>query len=452
MASDPLYRNSTHRNVHYISLSFFLVFSGVNSALVFGTSDYGDYAATSLAILYSSFALSALFIVPYILNNNLLSAKYCAFFGSLVEILFISQYIIFINAYYLYFASIIQGIGVSMYWIGSQQFIVQCANHYEHTHHLQRNSHIGTLQGIYFTFYESSTFASNILSAILFALKLSNSMVYTAFTIICCFGCGITLFADDIKPRKDNAQHSSLSTLQMWSTPQLQCLMAMSVYFGIYQQFEYGIFPTFIEDKSMMFFVMACYGLSGAIFSKYFTKIWNQINAYCIISSGIVINILIFAFVLNIGMEGMRTIHPIYLFAIALLNGCVEASFFVTLFILYPVICGDKPEALANAQFFQQIGLAIGYVMYSVFEFEMKIIVGCVALAVAVFMFYKSSIVREYMNANVKNERAALCDDADAMQYMSIVIVSNKVKQHYMMYHDAESDGYESTYSEIEDN
>merc|ERR1719245_1695330 len=105
-------------------------------------------------------------------HNPRLSPKYCAFFGSLVEIIFISEYIVFVNQYYLYCISIIQGIGVSLFWIGCQQYIVKCANYYEQQHAQQPNSQISAFQGIYFTFYEFSTFFSNMLSAILFSLRL----------------------------------------------------------------------------------------------------------------------------------------------------------------------------------------------------------------------------------------------------------------------------------------
>ena len=470
--STSILNHTPHKNVQFVSLSFFLVFSGVNSVLVFGTSDYGDYAAISLSILYLSFGLSALFIVPIILNNKILTPKYCTFIGSLVEIVFISEYIIFINQYYLYLISIIQGIGISMYWIGSQRYVIECAYHYERQRNLKKGSEIAGFQGVYFSYYEASTFVSNLLSAILFTLKLSNAFVYTLFTIICCIGCGITLFADNLennykdekdknmnnnyqydtfKKSKSIIHHSTFSTIKMWNNPKLQSLMLLSIYLGLFQEFEFGVFPTLIDNKSMKFFVMACYGISGAIFSKYFGKLSQQINKYYIITIGVLLNIIVYIMILNIGSS--TSINALYFFVIAIMNGIIESSLFITLFTLYPLILGDSPETLSNAQFFQQFGLALGYFLYSILGFNMKIMVDFIFLFVAGCIFYKSQTIRKYINTKKEDDEILQIINVnnDNNKQRIITIESYKVKQDYMMHHDLESDGYESTYSEIDE-
>eukprot|EP01084_Bolivina_argentea_P262608 444147_1 len=471
MTTQSTHKNTPHRNVYYISLSFFLVFSGVNSCLVFGTSDYGDYAAISLAILYISFALSALFIVPSILNNKILSPKYCAFFGSLVEILFISEYIIFINQYYLYFISIIQGIGISMYWVGAQRYIVKCANHYEQQNSLKKDTSISKFQGIFFCAYQSSTFVSNLLSAILFVLNLSNAIVYTFFTILCCLGCAIILFADNFqddtsqsqntdvihddtfenKSDRSNISHSILSTIKMWKNPRMQCLLGMYIYLGLYIEYEFGLFPTLIASDSMKFFVMAIYGISGGLFSKLFAVLSTKINKWYIISIGLLINIFVYIFIFNIG-DNTNT-NVLYLFIIAILNGIIESSLFITLFTLYPIICGDNSEATANTQFFQQFGLALGYFLFSFLGFNSKIFYNVIALFIAAFIFYKSKIVRKYMNYKTNN--LLILNDNTKENYDAIsvsvipIIFGDSLKEDYVIDHGLESDGYESTYSEI---
>merc|ERR1712190_233548 len=63
-----------------------------------------------------------------------------------------------------------------------------------------------------------------------------------------------------------------------------------------------------------------------------------------------------------------------------------------------PIIIGDVPETMANAQFFQQMGLAMGYILFSVLEFESKILVDLAVLVCAFSIFCKSDIVRKNMN------------------------------------------------------
>lgn len=238
----------------------------------------------------------------------------------------------------------------------------------------------------------------------------------------------------------------------MWKSAKLQCLLPLSVYLGLFQSFQMGTFPTLIDDDSLKFLVMASYGLSAAVCSKILGKISPSLSPYHIISFGLSANIAVFVWLLAVPQSVTLSVWS--LFMMALVGGMVEAALFMTLFTLYPVICGQSPETLSNAQFFNQFGLAMGYALYSILGFDDKIVFNLSVLAAAGLVCYRSDIIRQSIEGKESEplfhremEMNVNVNDGDMNEV--VVMVDEKTKIGVMFGFGEESDGYESTYSEI---
>ncbi|KAJ3433075.1 et translation product-related [Anaeramoeba flamelloides] len=181
-----------------MGLGFSIVFSSFNSTQNLMTRIHGSYGYRSLALLYSVFGFSNLFIPPVVIK---IGAKLSMVIGAIFYVLYIISNIWFVPFFY-YLASGLLGLGASLLWSGNGAYIVQ----------VSEKEQLGLVSGVFWGMFQCNQIFGNLLAAIIINAGKSNSVLFTILTCVGAFGWVFLLFLPNtkkIQKKNDNADFES---------------------------------------------------------------------------------------------------------------------------------------------------------------------------------------------------------------------------------------------------
>ena len=152
------------------------------------------------------------------------------------------------------------------------------------------------------------------------------------------------LVADDVNDGdggegKDGAKAVDVfSAMKLWLNPRLQCLVLLTLYTGLSESFEYGEFPTMIDNKAHKFYALAVFGFTDAMCSLWFGKMSDRIGCWPILIVVMICHAFAFAYI--------RFYHvpqsELYIFfIIAAFLGVGDAGLNTQMNVLYPSCLGE---------------------------------------------------------------------------------------------------------------
>ena len=89
----------------------------------------------------------------------------------------------------LYASSAVIGLGAAILWTAQGGFIAACAGQHEEENGLAAHSTMGQFNGLFFSLFQLNQFVGNLLAALLYTYRASQSAVFGMMTVIC--GCGV---------------------------------------------------------------------------------------------------------------------------------------------------------------------------------------------------------------------------------------------------------------------
>ncbi|KAJ3439677.1 et translation product-related [Anaeramoeba flamelloides] len=184
-----------------MGVGFSIVFSAFNSTQNLMTRIHGSYGYRSLAILYSVFGFSNLFIPPVIIK---IGAKISMVLGAIFYVLYIVSNIKFVPFFY-YLASGFLGLGGSLIWGGNGAYIVQVSEKHQ----------LGLVSGVFWGMFQCNQIIGNLLAAIIINAGKSDSILFMILSCVGAFGWVFLLFLPNTKKRQrknDNADFESEKT------------------------------------------------------------------------------------------------------------------------------------------------------------------------------------------------------------------------------------------------
>ena len=417
---------ASERNTVIVSAAFFLVFVGWSASSSFATTKNGNVGATSIGIVYLVFTFSNLIALPIIAN---FSPRLVMFMSALTYGLYIASNTILdplnneFDKFVLYLLSTILGFGAATIWISQSLFITKCANIYEQQNNLEKNSKLGYFNGIFFMFFLFNRFCGFLLSGILFYLKYEVSTVFTILSNICLCGCFAFWL---LKPEKaENKQQqtkdheivnistisqiklSIYNTVKLWRSYQLLCLIGFTMFTGVDLQFNGGVFPLLINEKSTKFFILSIFGLTASISSLILGKLSDKtFTRLQILIIGFVCKLTYYSYlylqkekVLNLyqdkeSNDGIEHGDLVILITCALLMGIGDGCLLTQLSAIYPILLGKEPEVFANIKLWQSLSAAIVFFMHSSLTLVYKIKINLALLIIGYLPFVFCDSIR----------------------------------------------------------
>ncbi|ETO09283.1 hypothetical protein RFI_28107 [Reticulomyxa filosa] len=187
-----------------------------------------------------------------------------------------------------------------------------------------------------------------------------------------------------------------LAAVRMWTDSKLQVIALITIYSGLSQAFEYGEFPTYIDDNSRKFFSMAIFGFVDSLFSWWFGKISDKVGRLEILAVAILCHG--FAYVYLFWYDPKQSEIYLY-FIVAVFLGIGDAGLNTQISALYPSLLNDKTETFANFKFFQSFATAWGFMWHSYVGRHVKLVTYFGVLAFATLVLFSSSEVRKASKA-----------------------------------------------------
>ncbi|ETO23004.1 hypothetical protein RFI_14182 [Reticulomyxa filosa] len=184
--------SSPEKNAVVLSLGFFFVFAGFNSAQFFATSKKdAKMGSFSLFVLYLTFTISSMLVSPI---TERVQAKYALFFSSLTYGFYVVSNIDTIfPSYVVMIAAFIEGIGAAVLWIVEQRLITNLGHEYEQLYGYEQNSQLGYINGIFFTGFQFNKCIGNLIAALIFQFHRSTDFMYSFMSVVVLLGCCIFL-------------------------------------------------------------------------------------------------------------------------------------------------------------------------------------------------------------------------------------------------------------------
>ena len=365
-------RRSPMVNALHLSCSFCLIFLAFSVAQNSQTSLNPTVGAIGLGILYAVFTLSNTFSAFVV---SVLSVRLSLFFGALTYALYVAANIYTIPPL-LYASSAVIGLGAAILWTAQGGFIAACAGQHEEENGLAAHSTMGQFNGIFFSIFQLNQFVGNLLAALLYTYRASQSAVFAVMTVIC--GCGVATLlllpkvqkapsqlqvaaerADMIRrtaggaedeedaevdvdayvktaaaPRRAVSVSAVLSSLRLLADGRLSLMLMLIIYSGFAQSFMYGVFPPLVLGNERRFFLLAFLGGMDAFFSYTLGKLSDRIGRLPILLLGFVAHSAVYVYLASSYSAELKTdesgavymsLQLPYLFLLALLLAIGDA-------------------------------------------------------------------------------------------------------------------------------
>ena len=341
-------RRSPLMNALHLSCSFCLIFLAFSVAQNSQTSLNPTVGAIGLGILYAVFTVSNTFSAYVV---GLLSLRLSLFFGALTYALYVAANIYTIPML-LYASSAVIGLGAAILWTAQGGFIAACAGQHETENALAAHSTMGQFNGIFFSIFQCNQFVGNLLAALLYTYRASQSAVFAVMTVIC--GCGVATLlllpkthtvtgqplaaehadmirrrrgeafseqddedeaADDVDadayqsaaPRQAVSVSAVLSSLRLLADGRLSLMLMLIVYSGFAQSFMYGVFPPLVLGNEHRFFLLSFLGGMDAFFSFTLGKLSDRIGRLPILVLGFVAHSAVYIYLASTYSAGLAT-------------------------------------------------------------------------------------------------------------------------------------------------
>lgn len=346
-------------NAVLMSCSFCLIFVAFSSAQNFATSRPGKVGANAVGILYVAFMLSTLFITVAV---NWSGPKVALVVGSLTYAVFVAANIPF-TAATMYPAGVLVGFGAALLWTAQGVYITRCAEFHEAVRGLPAGSTMGRFNGIFWSIFQVSQFAGNLLVAVLFAEGVSTRAVFVVTTAVATAG-SLSMLALRSLPAPPPAPGgggdlNAMAMLGMFRDRSVLFLTPVMIYSGLSQGFIFGQFPTLIEDRTWKFLTMAAFGAVDAGASIVAGRLSDRLGRYALLTAGFVCHLLVFAtlFVTDVPQHERG-----WFFALAAVLGVGDACYNTQLYAVLGAFFTERSQgAFACFKFLASASTAAGF-------------------------------------------------------------------------------------------
>lgn len=284
----PAGKSPSTRNALLLSSSFCLIFVAFSSAQNFATSRKGDTGATAVGILYVAFMLTNLVSAAVV---DAVGPRLSLVAGAATYVVFVAANVPFTPAT-MYPAGALVGVGAAVLWTAQGVYLTRCAERHEAALGLEAGSTMGHFNGIFWSIFQVSQFAGNLLVALLFAASVSTRSVFVVTACVCAVGTASLLLLKPLPPADEEAAAAVplsdrlLSMVRMFGEPAVQLLTPVMLFSGLSQGYIFGQFPPLIENRTWKFMTMAFFGAVDAAASAVAGRASDRYGRYAVLTVG----------------------------------------------------------------------------------------------------------------------------------------------------------------------
>eukprot|EP01105_Mastigella_eilhardi_P018170 TRINITY_DN4201_c0_g1_i1.p1 TRINITY_DN4201_c0_g1~~TRINITY_DN4201_c0_g1_i1.p1 ORF type:complete len:458 (-),score=143.04 TRINITY_DN4201_c0_g1_i1:116-1465(-) len=398
--------------VSFCLLLIFLAFNGtqtIESSIV-----PGDLGYLSLAVLYLTFAASALLLSTGVVSK--LTPKWSIMVGSLGYVVYIGA-----NLYPRYYTlipgAVLVGVCASILWAGEGAYVTNAAMNYSLALGLPLKSSLGLFNGVFFGIFQLSMVIGNILSSVILGTNVSGNSkssdaLFLVYVIVCVAGLvGLIFLPHERAPQSEEVQKSTLEdeqkkttacgqaligALKLMRDKRMALLIPLIFYCGLEQGFTFADFTDSIISEVLgiqwVGYIMCLYGATNSLCSVVFGKLVDVFGKRFLILLGVATHGTFFIFFV---------VFPQFAPLSALRDGFGPASLWIWSAalgvgdaVLFGVFCnaiigsffGDHvEEAFSNLKLWQSLGYFVGFAWGPYLPVPLKCLIITAVLIVSVF-------------------------------------------------------------------
>eukprot|EP00080_Pristionchus_pacificus_P001116 PDM61136.1 unc-93 [Pristionchus pacificus] len=421
-------------NLWIISLAFLFLFTAFHGLQNLQTSVNGTLGADSLAVLYTSLAISSLFVPSFMINR--IGCKLTLIASFFVFLLyhianFLPQY------YSLIPMSILAGVGGACLWGAKCAYITECGLRYAQLNIESQSTVIVRFFGYFFMVLHLGQVIGNLLSSFLLTtvqhprlfedrhgttcgnrfpwnetmlseeaignLALPSSSIYFA---VCAAYLACAIVAVLILVMFLNALHKDVVNRN--NTPvfdaeilklmvdnlrnvKMYLLVPLTIFNGLEQAFVVGLFTkAFIAcglGISQIGFVMTAFGVSDAVCSLVFGPLIKLFGRMPLFVFGCVINMLMICTVL---VWSLNPADTMVFYVIAGVWGMADGVWNTQVNGIWVALVGRQSLefAFASYRFWESLGLALGFLLYRLVTVEIFLLISFGLLLVGIAGYF----------------------------------------------------------------
>ncbi|KAH3767213.1 transporter, major facilitator subfamily protein [Pelomyxa schiedti] len=418
-------------NLFFVSTSFFFVFLAFNGTQTIESSIVpGDLGYWSVATIYITFAVSALFLSSGVVKK--LSPKWSMAIGTIAYAVYVGA-----NLYPQYYTLIptaaMVGVSASILWAGEGAYVSIASTRYSVAVNKPPKASMGLFNGVFFGIFQLASVIGNIITSVILGLPSDNSskILFLVFAILCL--CGIfSLFIlptedpikstseeepIEVKPTPQVIREAMLATFQLMRDRRMSLLIPPIFYSGLSEGFVFSDFTNSIIATVLgiewVGYIMALFFASDSISSFVFGKLVDTIGKRIMIVCGTIAHVVcLLFFILWLQFEPLDGLAdgmwPATIWICAALLGLGDAVFFGVLpnSMMGTWFSESREAAFSNMKLWQSVGFAIGYIWGPYLGLQLKCVLVFATLIVAVY----SIIVldRAVCNLNHKHDNKSL--------------------------------------------
>ncbi|GMR35274.1 hypothetical protein PMAYCL1PPCAC_05469 [Pristionchus mayeri] len=421
-------------NLWIISLAFLFLFTAFHGLQNLQTSVNGQLGADSLAVLYTSLAVSSLFVPSFMINR--LGCKLTLIASFFVFLLyhianFLPQY------YSLIPMSILAGVGGACLWGAKCAYITECGLRYAQLNIESQSTVIVRFFGYFFMVLHLGQVIGNLLSSLLLTavqtphiledrhgttcgnrfpwnetmlseeaisnLALPSSSVYFA---VCAayLACAIVavlilvmflnaLHKDVVNRNNSPVYDAEILRLMLDNLKNIKMylLIPLTIFNGLEQAFVVGLFTkAFIAcglGISQIGFVMTAFGVSDAVCSLVFGPLIKLFGRMPLFVFGCVINMLMICTVL---VWSLNPADTMVFYVIAGVWGMADGVWNTQVNGIWVALVGRQSLefAFASYRFWESLGLALGFLLYRLVTVETFLLISLGLLLVGIAGYF----------------------------------------------------------------
>ncbi|GMS83191.1 hypothetical protein PENTCL1PPCAC_5366, partial [Pristionchus entomophagus] len=421
-------------NLWIISLAFLFLFTAFHGLQNLQTTVNGTLGADSLAVLYTSLAVSSLFVPSFMINR--IGCKLTLIASFFVFLLYHIAH--FLPRYYsLIPMSVLAGVGGACLWGAKCAYITECGLRYAQLNIESQSTVIVRFFGYFFMVLHLGQVIGNLLSSMILSkiadkkewedrhgttcgnrfpwnetmlsaeaiknIALPSSTIYFG---VCAAYLACALVAVLILVMFLNALHKDVENrnntpvfdaeilklmLDNLRNVKMYLLVPLTIFNGLEQAFVVGLFTkAFIAcglGNSQIGFVMTAFGVSDAVCSLVFGPLIKLFGRMPLFVFGCVINMLMICTVLVWSLNPGDTM---VFYVIAGVWGMADGVWNTQVNGIWVALVGRQSLefAFASYRFWESLGLALGFLLYRLVTVETFLLISFGLLLVGIAGYF----------------------------------------------------------------